>query len=77
MGGLVLRKSWMFDLGAAVAELKNLSHEHSIDGKLSEKIDDVVERLLDEIKTTRKEVIFNWRIMQILMASALLVQFMI
>ena len=72
-----MRKSWMFDLGAAVAELKKLSHEHSIDGKLSEKIDDVVERLLAEIKTTRKEVIFNWRIMQILMASALLVQFLI
>ena len=70
-------KSWSFDLGSMLNELKKLSHEHSIDGELSNKIDDIADKLLKEIKTTRKEVILNWRIMQVLMALALLVQFVI
>lgn len=67
----------MFDLGTAVAELKKLSHEHSLDGELSDRIDNIADRLLLEIKTTRKEVILNWRIMQALMALALVAQFVI
>ena len=55
----------------------NAGLRHSLDDELSNKIDEIKEELLVEIRKTRHDIIFNWRIVQILMAISILGAFLI
>ena len=71
-----MKESFSLVLGSIFDELKRIKHEHSIDENLDAKIDSIADRIVHEINEAKKDIIFNWRIVQILMVAAVVVPYL-